>query len=195
MQNYACVKNDFYLSLTERQNLFVFNAESIAFDKFKIKTQNLKIIEQDGLNFTIQPIDTGKATVQVFIKTKNKESVILSRDFEVVKLPEMKLELSTSSPDHDFIWLRLLDTKSSVDITEHYNLCVLDFTLRDSAGTIKGKGPIHNSNFFPSVNVKELNQKFEIGDRLEIAISVIHKKYQLLQHVPSQIKTIDHLWK
>ncbi|MBK9192077.1 MAG: hypothetical protein IPM77_11495 [Crocinitomicaceae bacterium] len=117
------------------------------------------------------------------------------REFISVELPALCLELSHSTPDHQFIWLELKDVDKNQTVNGDYEICLLKFTLFDSTGNIKTTGIVQTeSDFFPSISLKEFNTTFELNDELTIQMIIIHKEYDLIIGVESSALIIDKLW-
>lgn len=201
VQSYTCDENTYYLQLETAETLWIANdGDTLSradFDSFSVKGRNLICEKPDprSLSFTLKPKATGQTKIKARIKFKNGQKLQVKETFEVVAMPKLCLELSASSPDHTFIWLKIREEGSGKEVSNDYEICMLEYTLHNSAGMLKEEGVIASDQwFFPSISLQQISAAFELQDALVITASVIHKKYRLLNYIAPTTLIIEKLW-
>ncbi|MBL7898876.1 MAG: hypothetical protein JNJ99_10100 [Crocinitomicaceae bacterium] len=190
-----CDWNETYIGLLREETLFLDAGSSEIID-CKISASKCAVRSDfHGNRYQITPLKTGSIHVKAKIEYKNGSKEKLKREFISVELPELCLDLSHSTPDHQFIWLELKEVSENKIVNDDYEICLMKFTLSDSTGKIKTSGIVQTeSDFFPSISLKEFNSTFELGDELIIQMIIIHKEYDLPVGVESSTLIIDKLW-
>jgi hypothetical protein len=193
--NNECDWNDQYLQNSIPETLFV-QSENNDIVECKIRAPKCRVESVfDENRFYITPHNPGVIKVKAKVEFKNGRREKIKREFISVDLPDLCLELSHSTPDHQFIWLELRNALSNEIVNELYEICLMKFTLRNSKGEQKTTGIVQTEvDFFPSISLKDFNTTFELGDELTIQMIIIHKEYKLIQGVESSTLIIDKLW-
>lgn len=192
-----CNASSYYFDINKSRQLYLEpNEAGLEVKKCKIKSSSFEIVESPGESFTFIPKTLGPAKVNAYVKLSNGKKALVQREFEIVQLPQLKLELFSSNPEHNFMWLKLTDMDSGQDLSSEYELCILDFTLTSESGDRKHSGVLHfQKTYFPSISLNEISTYFELNDQLTITMGVMHKVYKLPQGIKETTFTINTLWK
>lgn len=199
----ACMERATCLELGKKRTVCIDygseNPNQRQIESVKIKGKRVKVIETEiygsSADIPILPKRIGKTTITALITFKDGSTEIVTKSFEIVEQPEIKLALGNSSPDHRFLWLRILDASSNQDVSINYNFCEIMYTLKSSSGELKEDGGVPNAVYFPSIELSNSGVRFELGDSIELSISVIHKKFGLVKKLPSTTLVIENLWR
>jgi hypothetical protein len=192
-----CNASSYYFDINRSREMYLSpTGDGVEINKSKLKSSNFQIIERPHDSFTFIPKMLGPAKISAYVKLSNGKKTLIQREFEVVQLPSLKLELFSSNPEHNFMWLKLTDTNSGEDVSNDYQLCILDFTLTSASGEKKHEGVLHfQKAYFPSISLAEISSYFELNDQLTISMSVMHKEYMLPQIINETTFTVESLWK
>jgi len=189
----------YYLDLNKTFKVYIDSDSTILNEdnsvKAKVKSKELKIKREDYA-FSITPLKTGKAKLTAKVKLNNGQTIIIEKVYEVVDLPELELAIDVTSPDSKFSWLKITNKTTGEPFDAlPYDFHWFDFELKDSLGEVKENAVyVKEGDFFPSVTLTNLHTLFEIGDELDVCISLIHKKYGLYLNCCQTI-LIKKLWK
>lgn len=147
---------------------------------------DIKKLSHNGIIFfSLIPLHTGKCEIVATAKNKEGTKLRYITVLEAVELPSLSLETWITSADKEFLWLRLRDQLTGENMNDHYNLCVLHYELNNADHQLKESGSVGTgTEFFPSIQLRELGIRFVSGDLLKIKLSVIHKNYGLIQTLP-----------
>jgi len=189
----------YYLDLNKTFEVYIDSDSTILNEnnivKAKVKSKELKIKKGD-YTYSITPLKIGKTKLTAKVKLKNGQTIFIEKEYEVVDLPELELAIDVTSPDSKFSWLKITNkTDGEPFDVRPYDFHWLSYELTDSLGKYKeGSVDLKKGDFFPSVTLTNLHTLFDIGDKLEVCISLIHKKYGLYLNCCQTI-LIEKLWK
>jgi hypothetical protein len=153
-----------------------------------------KISTKDKKTYSVTPTRTGEVFLSASAEINGK---VISFDqlFMIVDLPKPEISISVISPDSRFMWLEITDkeTGKPIDLSA-YDLWMLDYRVYDKKRNIKTSDVyIEKGWYFPSLTITEPNVYFALKDRLEVGLSLIHKKYGLPIYSTLKVK-IKELW-
>ncbi|MBI3135454.1 MAG: hypothetical protein HYZ14_12330 [Bacteroidetes bacterium] len=163
--------------------------------KVRFKSENLKTSKGFSDFLTIAaPKETGNAKLSVKVITKNKSKFIFVKNYTVVELPELTVEIAVTDPASKFMWLNLIETGTGQNVTGSFNLCKIEFELAGKDGKIKEYGiSCKGDEFFPSVTLHNLPSLFELNDILRLNMVVMHHEYDLPVYIQKEL-IIENLW-
>lgn len=196
----VCSSSDYYLEINKAHKFYIdgeskdLNEDHIKSYKVSGKKINVEQPKPNQYGFSVTPVQIGKFELMAKIKLTDGRKIMIRQEYEVVKLPDLKLELFSSNPDHNFIWFKLVEMNTGKDVSNDYSICMLDYELLTSDGKRKQGGVIVSNTYFPSISLDEFASKFELNDTLIISLRVIHKKYHLVKELPSSSLIITRLW-
>lgn len=190
-----CYESNYYFELYKSRRLYLEATDAKVYvEKFKVKAENFQI-ESHSYHFTATPTQLGKTALVAKVRLSNGKKVVVRKEVEIVQLPAIKLELASSNPEHDFMWLKLRDSLTGEDVSSQYNICMLEFRLESPSGQQKVEEVIiSDKTYFPSISLRKFSSKFEISDKLIVTLRVTHKKFGLLQTLVPASFTITTLW-
>ena len=195
---YACDEPIDFVELDRTRVGFIDwyeTSSTVQIKKLKLHAKNLEINTKNNEDFEFTPKKLGAARIKSKITSTNGHKIKLIKDIEVVELPKLDIVIDVTAPDSKFMWLKVIDLATEQPIEFKFQICMLNFHLYDSLGNPKeGNVQIRLDDFFPSISLQEIGTKFEINDKLEIGLSLIHKEYNLLIAV-NKTFIIDSLWK
>lgn len=168
--------------------------EKLKLLKLKSKTITIQEIDQTKKRFKIVAHQTGELFFKAQLNYLTGKKFKLVKSLHCVELPVLRPEIVVTSPDSKFMWLNLIDVNTGQVANSSFELCQIDFVLKDQVNNIKEEGICQkDDDFFPSVTLKELPSKFSVNDKLNLKITVVHYEFKLPVIMEAEL-TIRKIW-
>lgn len=168
---------------------------SASVKKIKLKASGCTLNSSAQECFQFSASNIGKIALKSKITFEDGKKIKVKQSIEVVALPTIDVLIDVTAPDSKFMWLKIIDKSTGLPLKFDFDIYMLDFELFDPNGVRKDCDiKFKKDDFFPSISLQKAGTTFEIKDKLEIGLSIIHKEYNLIIGL-NKTFTIDALWK